>query len=146
GGPLRQAAREGRHQGVLPRHEGIRRARRAALEEEEDLAVTTATTTTMSALWNIKQEQLREDIVVPGDTVPALFWNAVALRGDKTFMRQKKLGLWREWSWNETARAVREIGDGLLALGFEAGECASIASNTVIEWVLADLAVLSCGG
>ena len=100
----------------------------------------------MSALWNIKQEQPREDIVVPGDTVPALFWNAVALRGDKTFMRQKKLGLWREWSWNETARAVREIGDGLLALGFEAGECASIASNTVIEWVLADLAVLSCGG
>ena len=100
----------------------------------------------MSALWNIKQEQPREDIVVPGDTVPALFWNAVGLRGDKIFMRQKKLGLWREWSWNETARAVREIGDGLLALGFEAGECASIASNTVIEWVLADLAVLSCGG
>ena len=32
-------AREGRHQGVLPRHEGRRRARRAALEEEEDLAM-----------------------------------------------------------------------------------------------------------
>ena len=41
---------------------------------------------------------------------------------------------------------MREIGNGLLALGFEAGDCASIASNTVVEWVLADLAVLSCGG
>ena len=36
---LRAPAREGRHQGVLPRHEGSRRARRAALEEEEDLAM-----------------------------------------------------------------------------------------------------------
>ena len=32
-------AREGRHQGVLSRHEGQRRARRAALEEEEDMAM-----------------------------------------------------------------------------------------------------------
>ena len=39
------------------------------------------------------------------------------------------------------ARA-REIGMGLLALGFEPGECASILSNTNIEWVFADLGVL----
>ena len=36
-------------------------------------------------------------------------------------MRQKELGLWREWTWARTAAAVREIGDGLLALGFGAG-------------------------
>ena len=36
---LRPPAREGRHQGVLPGHEGSRRARRAALEEEEELAM-----------------------------------------------------------------------------------------------------------
>jgi len=100
----------------------------------------------MSTLWNLDHLQPGTDIVVAGETMPALFWNAVALRGDKVFMRQKKLGLWREWTWNDTARAVREIGDGLIALGFAPGDCASIASNTVIEWVLADLAVLSCGG
>jgi long-chain acyl-CoA synthetase len=33
-----------------------------------------------------------------------------------------------------------------MALGFERGHAASILSNTVIEWVLVDLAVLSCGG
>jgi len=33
-----------------------------------------------------------------------------------------------------------------LSLGFEAGDCASILANTVVEWVLADIAVLSCGG
>ncbi|HEY9068335.1 MAG TPA: AMP-binding protein [Burkholderiaceae bacterium] len=100
----------------------------------------------MSNLWDLHQLQPRTDIVVPGDTIPAMFWNAVQQRGDAVFMRQKKLGLWQEWSWNRTAAAVREIGHGLLALGFAAGDCASIASNTVVEWVLADLAVLSCGG
>ncbi len=100
----------------------------------------------MSNLWDLSHLEPREDIVVPGDTIPAMFRNAVAQRADAVFMRQKKLGIWREWTWNQTAQAVREIGNGLLALGFNAGECASIASNTVVEWVLADLAVLSCGG
>ena len=61
-------------------------------------------------------------------------------------MRQKHLGLWRSWTWDQTADAVREIAYGLLSLGFERGECASILGNTVVEWVWADLAVLSAGG
>src|SRR3989344_2210233 len=48
--------------------------------------------------------------------------------------------------WPSAAEAVREIAGGLMSLGFAPGECASILSNTNIEWVLADLAVLSCGG
>ena len=100
----------------------------------------------MSNLWDLSHLQPREEIVVPGDTLPAMFWNAAALRAGQVLMRQKKLGLWREWTWAQTAQAVREIGNGLLALGFRSGDCASIASNTVIEWVLADLAILSAGG
>ena len=100
----------------------------------------------MSYLWDLSHLQPRSDIVVPGETMPAVFWNAVAQRGDKVFMRQKQLGIWQQWSWRRTAQAVREIGDGLLSLGFQRGECASILSNTVIEWVLADLAILSGGG
>ena len=100
----------------------------------------------MSNLWDLDHLKPRTDIVVPGDTLSAVFWNAVALRGERVFMRQKHLGIWRQWTWQQTAEAVREIGDGLLSLGFKAGNCASILSNTVVEWVLADLAVLSCGG
>ncbi|MEP7299137.1 MAG: AMP-binding protein [Burkholderiales bacterium] len=100
----------------------------------------------MSNLWDLSHLRPRDGIVVEGETMSAMFWNAVALRGDKVFMRQKKFGIWRESTWNDTALAVREIGHGLLALGFDAGDCASIASNTVVEWVLADLAILSCGG
>jgi long-chain acyl-CoA synthetase len=61
-------------------------------------------------------------------------------------MRQKHLGLWRSWTWNQTADAVREIAAGLMSLGFAKGDCASILANTVVEWVWADLAVLSAGG
>jgi long-chain acyl-CoA synthetase len=81
-----------------------------------------------------------------GETIPAIFWNAVAARGPNVWMRQKDLGIWRSWTWNESGQAVREIGHGLMALGFEARHTASILSNTNIEWVLCDLAVLSAGG
>ena len=100
----------------------------------------------MSNLWDLSQLQPRQEVVVQGETLPAMFWNAARERAPAVFMRQKELGLWREWTWAQTASAVREIGDGLLSLGIEPGECASILSNTVVEWVLADLAVLSCGG
>ena len=99
----------------------------------------------MSNLWN-------PSLLTPptqglaGETIPALFWNAVQDRGPQVWMRQKDLGIWRSWTWTQTAQAVREIGHGLLALGFAPHETASILSNTNIEWVLADLAVLSCGG
>ncbi|MGZ5713676.1 MAG: AMP-dependent synthetase/ligase, partial [Caldimonas sp.] len=100
----------------------------------------------MNGLWHVDKLQPRLDIVVPGETMTAVFWNAAARRANRVFMRQKEFGLWREWTWARTAEAVREIGDGLLALGFRPGETASILANTVVEWVLADLAVLSAGG
>lgn len=100
----------------------------------------------LKGLWDTQHIQPRTGIVVPGETIPAVFWNAVAARGDKVWMRQKHLGIWRTWTWKQTADAVREIAAGLLSLGLAPGECVSILSNTVIEWVLADLAVLSCAG
>lgn len=100
----------------------------------------------MSNLWDLSAIKPNMDIVMEGDTIPAVFWNAVEKRGPKVWMRQKQLGIWRSWTWNQTAEAVREIAGGLMSLGFKPGDTASILSNTVVEWVLADLAVLSCGG
>ncbi len=100
----------------------------------------------MSNLWDLSNLQPQRDIVVPGDTMAAIFWNAAQQRGPNTWMRQKEFGIWRSWTWSQTAEAVKEIAGGLLSLGFAHGECASILGNTVVEWVLTDLAVLSCGG
>ena len=99
----------------------------------------------MSNLWDLSHIQPGRADVVPGKTIPAMFWNAVALRGDQVWMRQKKLGIWKSWSWRQTSEAVRELAAGLQALGLEPGQTASILANTVVEWVLADVAVLSCG-
>ena len=100
----------------------------------------------MSKLWDLSGIQPNSSIVMPGETISAMFWNAVEKRGPNIWLRQKHLGLWRSWTWNQTADAVREIGAGLISLGFAKGECASILGNTVVEWVWSDLAVLSCGG
>ncbi|OYT91302.1 MAG: long-chain fatty acid--CoA ligase [Burkholderiales bacterium PBB3] len=100
----------------------------------------------MSTLWDLSGIKPNTDIVVPGETISAMFWNAVQMRGPNVWMRQKHLGIWRSWTWNQTADAVREIAGGLMSLGFAKGDTASILGNTVIEWVWADLAVLSAGG
>ena len=100
----------------------------------------------MNNLWDLSHLQPRTDVVIEGDTITAMFWNAVAQRGEKVWLREKDLGVWRSWSWTQVGEAVREIAGGLLSLGFAAGDTSSILSNTVLEWVLCDLAVLSCGG
>jgi long-chain acyl-CoA synthetase len=100
----------------------------------------------MGNLWDLSHLTAGDQILLEGDTLPAMFQSAVKMRGDQTWMRQKELGIWRSWSWNQTDAAMREIANGLLSLGFAHGDTASILANTVIEWVLVDLAVLSVGG
>ena len=47
-------------------------------------------------MWRIdgKTYWAEQNIVVPGDNLPEMFWNAVAKRGERTLFRQKKYGLW----------------------------------------------------
>ncbi|MCX7273557.1 MAG: long-chain fatty acid--CoA ligase [Burkholderiales bacterium] len=84
--------------------------------------------------------------VLPFASVHELFRLRVAELGDAPMMRQKELGIWRAYSWNEVDTRVREIGAGLISLGFAPGEVASVLANTSREWVWTDLAVLSAGG
>lgn len=86
------------------------------------------------------------EVIVPGDTIPRMFWNAVALRGDKIIFRQKSFGLWQTLTWRELAGIAREIGMGLIELGFDPGETTSILGNTRQEWLFSDLGVLCAGG
>ena len=80
------------------------------------------------------------------DTVPKMFWHGVQTRGRKTFCRQKHLGIWRSVSWQELGRIAREIGMGLVSLGYQPGDVVSILSNTNKEWVFADLGALGAAG
>ena len=102
-------------------------------------------TRAIKGLWDVR-EPPPPRVVVEGETLHQMFWNAVAMRSGKTWLREKRLGLWRGWTWRQVGDAVRETAMGLAALGVEPGDTASILSNTVVEWVVADLAVLSAGG
>jgi long-chain acyl-CoA synthetase len=80
------------------------------------------------------------------ETIPELFWQRVNELGDKPMMRQKDLGIWRAYSWNQVGVIVNEIAAGMVSLGFEPGEVASVLANTSREWVWSDLAIQSAGG
>ncbi len=99
----------------------------------------------MSRLWKplVAQGVVEQ---LPGATVPALFWNAVQARGSRIFLREKKLGIWRSWSWRHVGDAVREMAQGLQSLGLGKGDVAAILANTRLEWLLADLAIQSAAG
>jgi long-chain acyl-CoA synthetase len=80
------------------------------------------------------------------DTVPKMFWQRVQELGSAVMMRQKDFGIWQAYTWTEVGQIVSEVGAGLVSLGLQPGQVASVLANTCREWVWADLAVLSMGG
>ena len=80
------------------------------------------------------------------DTVPARFKAAVARWGDRVAMRKKEFGLWRDITWNEYDRNVCHVAYGLMSMGLQKGDCASIIGDNCPEWIYADLGIQCCGG
>ena len=81
-----------------------------------------------------------------GDTVPTMFWDGVARRGGQVALRQKDFGIWKPMTWSGLGEVVGEVAMGLIAIGYQPGEVASVLSNTNREWLYADLGALSAGG
>ncbi|MZE77156.1 AMP-dependent synthetase/ligase [Streptomyces xinghaiensis] len=52
---------------------------------------------------------------------------------------------WRSYTWGEAAERVFAAAAGLIELGVEAEQRVAIASNTRVEWILADLGILCAG-
>ncbi len=55
-------------------------------------------------------------------------------------------GTWRVITWKEAGDEMHRLAAGLLALGLKPEDRVAIASNTRVEWVLADGAVMLAGG
>ena len=101
----------------------------------------------MQNLWTLTRPVVPDTrVVLEGDTIPQMFWNGVKKREHDVWLRQKELGIWRSWTWQQAGVAVRELALGLTTLGFKVGDTAAILANTRVEWMLADLAILSAGG
>jgi long-chain acyl-CoA synthetase len=85
-------------------------------------------------------------VLTVADTIAKSFLAAVATRGDRPAIREKKFGVWQPTSWRQWLQISKEIAYGLRATGFRPGDVASIIANAVPEWVFADMGVLCAGG
>ncbi len=78
-------------------------------------------------------------------SVSALVSQRAASIGSETIMRTKNRGIWKAVTWEQLDAHVRAIGTALLAAGFARGDTMAILSETRLEAVYADLAILGCG-
>src|SRR6476646_269601 len=79
-------------------------------------------------------------------TIVRLWRDAVsARRAGAAYLVEAEPGSWREISWDEAARAVDELADGLLARGVRKGDAVGIVSRTRLEGTLFDFALALVG-
>src|SRR5258705_9440923 len=88
----------------------------------------------------------RAAVLTVADTIANSFMLAVATRGDRPAIREKKFGIWHPTSYRQWQQISKEIAYGLHAIGFRPGDVASIIANAVPEWVFADMGILCAGG
>ena len=74
-----------------------------------------------------------------------MFESQAAKQGEKAATLTKRDGRWQDLSWKEMARRVRDVADGLAALGVKPGDRVSIMADTCAEWIIADLGIMGAG-
>jgi long-chain acyl-CoA synthetase len=78
-------------------------------------------------------------------TIPALFLGAVETYGKADAFLHKKGGRYVAVSHGQALDAVRKTACGLLSLGLVKGDRVALLSENRLEWMIADLAILSVG-
>ena len=79
-------------------------------------------------------------------TIAGLFKKRCAELGDRTVHREKDLGIWNAYTWNDYWDHAKWIGLGLRKLGLKRGEVVSILSEDRKEWAYFDMGIQSVGG
>lgn len=80
-------------------------------------------------------------------TLPQYLQHAAQKYGNtRVAMRKKQLGIWREFSWQESYTRVKHLALGLMQLGLAPGDKVCIIGDNDPEYFWAQLAVQSCGG
>jgi long-chain acyl-CoA synthetase len=80
------------------------------------------------------------------DSIPALFQQTAARRGDAPALFFKSGGRWVPISWADYARTVNRLANALLAEGLQPGDRVALWSANRPEWQIADLAILHAAG
>jgi long-chain acyl-CoA synthetase len=80
------------------------------------------------------------DMAAPGklDTFPKLLLENARIRGQRTAMRWKDLGIWQTWSWADVLDEIRAFSIGLKLLGLQHGNKVAIigANRPRLYWAM----------
>ncbi|WP_087725684.1 AMP-dependent synthetase/ligase [Pandoraea sp. PE-S2T-3] len=79
-------------------------------------------------------------------TFPRLLLAHAATRGASTAYREKDLGIWQSWSWQDAAHEVRMLACALAAAGFSRGDNLAIIGNNRVRLYWAMTAAQALGG
>ncbi|MBE2257821.1 MAG: AMP-binding protein [Rhodobacteraceae bacterium] len=80
------------------------------------------------------------------DTFPRLLVNHARVRGNRPAMREKDLGIWQCWTWQDVADEVRALASGLVEMGFKRGENVAIVGDNRPRMYMMMSAVQCLGG
>jgi long-chain acyl-CoA synthetase len=79
------------------------------------------------------------------DTFPKLLRLNAREHGGEIALREKDLGLWRVFSWNDYQTRVHDFALGMLELGLGRGDVIGIIGDNRPDWVAAEIATHAVG-
>src|SRR5690242_9211121 len=79
------------------------------------------------------------------DTFPKLLRLNAREHGGEIALREKDLGLWRVFTWNDYQTRVHDFALGLLELGLKRGDVIGIIGDNRPDWVAAEIATHAIG-
>jgi len=92
------------------------------------------------------REERRAAPTAPGDTLVALLARNAAAHGAAIALRERDLGIWRDYSWRDYLREVLAFAAGLEALGFAPGEALMVIGDNRARLYFAMLAATMLRG
>lgn len=82
---------------------------------------------------------------IEADTLPKLLKRNRKKLGDRVAFRQKDLGIWQEWTWEEVYNEAKYLCLGLMSLGLKRGDTVAIIGENEPENFLAHYAIQAAG-
>lgn len=80
------------------------------------------------------------------DTLPRMILRQCDRYANRTAMRRKQGGRYRDISWTELGDKVKLYGRALISLGLKPGQQVAIMAPNRPEWAWADLGIMAAGG
>ncbi|MET3301119.1 long-chain acyl-CoA synthetase [Bradyrhizobium japonicum] len=84
--------------------------------------------------------------VAQADTYPKMLRLNAREHGHEIALREKDLGLWRVFTWNDYQTRVRDFALGLVELGLGHNDVIGIIGDNRPDWVAAEIATHAIGG